>query len=244
MYDKKIKKVVYLVNIGNYEEELRKITYPLIHHYANKIGAEICYITEPKINYPSPRCEKLQIYELAQKNNADWNIYIDSDTLVHPDCFDFTAHMSKDTVAHNGKDMATHRWYYDRYFRRDGRHIGSCNWFAIASDWCIDLWRPLDDLTPEEALTRIFPTVGELNGCIGRKEILDDYILSRNIARYGLKYTTFIDICEKLNYKGGNPFLFHAYNVDSAEKLRLARQVLNTWGILSAAEEVPKCEAS
>ena len=75
--------------------------------------------------------------------------------------FDVTDYLHKNTICHNGRDMAGIRWKYDQYFRRDGRHVGSCNWFTVASDWCLDLWRPLDDLTLEEALANINITIGE-----------------------------------------------------------------------------------
>jgi len=235
MYNKEIKKVIYLLNIDNYAPECTAITYPLIYHYAKKIGAEICNITERKFPGTPPVYEKLQIYELAQKYNADWNIYIDSDTLIHPDFFDLTAHISKDTIAHNGKDMATHRWEYDRYFLRDGRHIGSCNWWAIASDWNIELWKPLDDITVDEAISRIYPTVGELNGVVETDHLIDDFTLSRNIAKYGLKHDTIIDICKRVGYEQ-NGFLWHAYNIPEKDKLAQMHSILAHWGVKSQSE--------
>ena len=231
MYDKKIKKMIFLLNIDNYSPEVTKITYPLIKRYAHKINADIYKITERKFPGWPPVYEKLQIYELAQKFNNDWNIYIDSDTLIHPDMFDITEQISKDTVVHNGQDMASHRWRYDRYFLRDGRNIGSCNWWAIASDWCVDLWKPLDDLTMEEAVARISPVVSELNGVTKADHLIDDFTLSRNIARFGLKHTTNIKICEKLGYKDGNPFLWHIYNVPDADKPQKMMECLQIWGV-------------
>jgi hypothetical protein len=82
--------------------------------------------------------------------------------------------------------MAGVRWSYDQYFRRDGRHIGSCNWFTVASDWCLDLWRPLDDLTLDEALANINITIGERNSRLcGTEHLIDDYTLSRNSRASG-----------------------------------------------------------
>lgn len=230
MYDKQPKRVVYLLNVDDYAPKVTEITYPLIKHYIDKIGAELCEIKERKFPEWPPVYEKLQIYELAQQNKADWNIYIDSDTLIHPDFFDITNHISKDTVCHNGKDMASHRWKFDRYFYRDGRKIGSCNWFTIASDWCIELWHPLDDITMEEAFSRIFPVLGELNGCTVREHLIDDFTLSRNIAKYGLKFKTFIEICKELGYEG-NHFLWHAYNIPEDVKVDRMKQVLKQWGV-------------
>ncbi len=54
----------------------------------------------------------------------------------------------------------------------------------MASNWCLDLWRPLDDLTFEEAVQNINITIGERNsGFCTADHLIDDYTLSRNIAR-------------------------------------------------------------
>lgn len=231
MWEKPIERIVYTLNVDNYAPEISEITMPLIKHYIHKIGAKHVHITERKFPGWPPVYEKLQIYELAQKFGADWNIYIDSDTLIHPDMVDVTNYISKDTVVHNGKDVADHRWRFDRFFYRDGRHIGSCNWWAIASDWCIELWKPLDDLTLEEAISRIYPVVGELNGVTEASHLIDDYTLSRNIAKYGLKHTTTIDIMKKAGYEQGNGWLWHAYNISNAEKVPKMLEVIQAWGL-------------
>lgn len=233
MYDKGAKKVIYTLNIDDYAPEVVEITRPLLLAYADKIGAEVVDITERKLTPGTvfePVYEKLQIYELAKKMNADWNIYIDSDALIHPDFFDVTHFLPRDTVCHNGTDFAPHRWHYDRFFKRDGRHIGSCNWFAVASDWCIELWHPLDDLTPEEAVANIHPTTGEINGGTTPGHLIDDYTLSRNIAKYGLKMQTIINICKKAGYEA-NTFLYHLYNIPNEQKAAGMRDVLKTWGV-------------
>jgi hypothetical protein len=179
--------------------------------YADKIGADFYEIN--KRVFPEelpPVYEKLQIYKLAQELDNDWNIYIDSDALVHPDMYDVTEFLPRDTVCHNGNDLASNRWSYDRYFRRDGRHISSCNWFTIASAWCIDLWKPIDDLTLKEALANIHPTVNELNTIITPSHLLDDYTLSRNIAKFGLKFTTVNKLNKDLGF-GDAGYFWHQY---------------------------------
>jgi hypothetical protein len=234
MYDKGAKKVIYTLNIDNYAPEVVEITRPLLLAYADKIGAAVVDITERKLtvnNIFEPVYEKMQIYELAQELEADWNIYIDSDALIHPDFFDPTLHLRKDTVCHNGSDFACHRWKYDRFFKRDGRHIGSCNWFTMASDLCIELWHPIDDMTPAEAVSNIYPTTGEVNGGTTPGHLIDDYTLSRNIAKYGLKFETMINICKRAGYKDGNTFLFHLYNVPIEYKAAEMKKVLKMWGV-------------
>jgi hypothetical protein len=110
--------------------------------------------------------------------------------------------------------MANVRWRYDDYFLRDGRNIGSCNWNTTASAWCVDLWRPIDDLTPEQALDNIYPTMDELNcgAIIRRDHLIDDYALSRNIARFGLKIQTLLALEQSLGFKEAG-FFWHAYTI-------------------------------
>jgi hypothetical protein len=250
-WQKHIQKTVYTLNVspdekGTYNPEICELTYPLIQAYADKIGARFEVITERKFPEFPAVYEKLQIFEKGKGGYAvdndgehvivppnDWNIFIDSDALVSPEFFDITQHLSKDTVCHNGKDMATVRWKYDQYFMRDGRHFGSCNWFTVGSDWCLDLWHPLEDLTLEQALKNIYITIAEHNsGQFKDNHLIDDYTLSRNIARYGLKTTTVTDICERIGWrgqdgKGFNPFLYHLYAISREEKVQRLLAVLS-----------------
>lgn len=233
MWEKGAKKTIFTLNIDNYAPEVVAITRPLLCHYAEKIGARIYDITERKLTNGTiyePVYEKLQIYELAQQFGSDWNIYIDSDALIHPDFFDPTLMLSKDTVCHNGTDFAPHRWRYDRFFHRHGGHTGSCNWFTIASDWCIELWHPIDDMSPEEAVSKIYPTTGEINGGTTPGHLIDDYTLSRNIAKYGFKVQTVINLCKQIGYEH-NTFLFHLYNVPLEYKAAEMKKVLKSWGV-------------
>jgi hypothetical protein len=222
-----MKKTLFTLNVDGYAPEITALTYPLFKKYAHKIGAEFQVITDRKFPSLPPVYEKLQIYDLGQ--NSDWNIYIDSDALVHPDLFDVTEFIGKDTVMHNGADLANNRWRYDKYFRRDGRHIGSCNWFTVASDWCIDLWHPLDDITYEQALLNIFPIQVELNSVITREHLIDDYILSRNIARFGLKFKTLLGLMKDLGDTGN--YLWHQYTMTVEDKIIQMRGILNEWGV-------------
>jgi hypothetical protein len=251
-----MKKVIWTINIGNYAPEVCALTYPLLKQYAYKIGADFNVIKQRRYPTWPVTYEKIQIFDLGRDN--DWNIYIDSDALIHPDFFDVTDHLHKDTVCHNGHDMAGNRWRYDNYFRRDGRHIGSCNWFTIGSDWCMDLWHPLD-IPLNEALANIFPIVAESSPIaherdedgnrkkddkgayiqtpkqvITREHLIDDYTLSRNIARYGLKFTNLFSIKEKIGDKG--EYFWHAYQIPVDCKITKMKEVLDNWGIVPKKE--------
>ena len=230
MWQKPKKKTIFLLNVGGYDRRITDMTYPLIYFYAEKIGASIHVIRERRFPDWPVVYEKLQIYELAQEMNNDWNIYIDSDALIHPETIDWTEHIPRDTVAHNGSDMAGIRWRYDRFFQRDGRNIGSCDWFTIASDLCVELWKPLDDITQEEALANILPTVSELAGIITKEHLIDDYVLSRNIAKYGLKFKTFSDVLSETRLVGSD-LLFHVYTLPTEEKIIELKKVLERWKI-------------
>lgn len=257
-WERPVNKRIYLLNIavdGNpdgYQPRIRHLTFPMIANYARKIGAAIVEIkTRQFPNFPITY-EKFQIHALAKREveatvvhagelpfgfnlervivpPAEWNIYIDVDALVSPEFFDITAMLPKDHVCHNGRDMANMRWRYDQYFKRDGRHWGSCNWFTVGSEWMLDAWRPLDDITAEQAMGNINITIQEHNsGECKTEHLIDDYTLSRNIARFGLKATTVVDICSALGFKepggrGYNPFLWHIYT--EPEEVKLSRML-------------------
>lgn len=223
------KKTVFTLCVDGYTSEITQITYPLLKYWANKIGAEFYVIKERKFPEWPVTYEKMQIFDLGREMNNDWNIYIDSDAIIHPETLDWTVYLHKDTVAHNGHDMANIRWRYDKYFLRDGRHVGSCNWFTIASDWCLDLWRPLE-MTPKEAIANIFPTINEFNTVITPDHLIDDYTLSRNIAKYGLKFTNLKTIQTNLGMDGAN-FHWHIYTVPIDKKIREMRNLLDVWEI-------------
>ena len=196
--------------------------------YAKRIGAEFFLITERKYPEWPILFERLQIYELAERRDDDWSIHIDSDTLVHPECIDFTEHLPRDMVAHNGSDFANIRFDYDRFFRRDGRNIGSCHWLGIASSWCRELWKPPDDLTPEIAIAAIHPTVIEAAAGIMPEHLIDDYLISRNIARFGLKFTTLIQLLDGLGI-GNSNFFWHEYVISEVEKVEHLAQRIKDW---------------
>lgn len=257
-----IRKTLYVLNINNYAPELTAITYPLLKHYAKKIGATFHAITERKFPGWPIVYEKLQIKELATARGDDWSIYFDSDALVHPESPDWSDYIPQHTVAHNGIDFAPVRWRYDDYFRRDGRNIGSCNWCTWAPHSCLDLWTPLD-IPFSEARENIYPTVLEIvpvkkeakqcekckftftqpqpvkdeNGdavlnpqVVDRDHLIDDYTLSRNIARYGLKCVALIDIEKKIGLEGSN-FLWHDYEHDIATKVEDMRKTVKDWRV-------------
>ena len=238
------KKTIFTLNVDGYAPEITALTYPLIEAYAKKIGADFHIINEQKFPEWPVTYEKLQIYQLAQEMGNEWNIYIDSDALIHPDTQDLTLLLPRDTIAHFGNDHAPTRWRSDRFFQRDGRNFGSGNWLTVASNLCIDLWKPLDDLTPEEAIANIHPTVFERrSGVVNRAHLIDDYVLSRNIAKFGLKATTFREIFTEMGHvevkdaqgrvtqNAGGHFFYHHYLFPTDQKVVEMKKVIRQWGI-------------
>lgn len=223
------KKVIYTLNI-DYTNKITDLTYPLLKRFANKIGADFYIIDQRRFPEWPVTYEKLQIYELAKEQNREWIYYIDSDAVVHPEFFDITELIQKDTVIHTGADFAPIRWKMDDYFRRNRRYIGSCNWFTVASNWCLDLWRPVDDLTLEQALENIYPTVYETSTVITKEHLIDDYILSRNIARYGLYFTSVAEILKKTDPNGN--YLWHEYTITVDEKVQRLKEMLQKWNLI------------
>ncbi|HNV61415.1 MAG TPA: hypothetical protein PKN54_00565 [Candidatus Cloacimonas acidaminovorans] len=230
-----MKKTIFTLNIDNYAPEICDITYPLIKRYARKIGADFHIIKERKFDKSLPPViEKFQVYELS--NGNDWSIYLDSDTLVHPETVDWTNFLNKDTVLFNGVDMGAVRWKYNELFLRDGRNIGACTWNVTWSDWCRDLWTfPEDPMKDIEE--NIFPTVFEKNTVVKDSHLIDDYTLSKNIARFGLKVDTIdqnIMTGDGLKIKVKLPqanFYWHQYTITIEEKVKQMKQVVEQWKV-------------
>jgi hypothetical protein len=227
-----MKKILYTLNVPTeegkqYEPEIVAMTLPLMKNYAKKIGAEFVEIKDRKFpDYPIPY-EKFQIYDLAKKSGADWNIFADCDALCHKDYWDPTVLLPMDTTASYGTDFTPMRFKPDAYFLRDGRYIGKGNWLGIFSKNCLDYYHPLDDITKEEAVANITPTAQEqANGCTAT-HLLDDYTVSRNISRYGLKHVLLPEL--EAARKAGAGYLYHMYAMTSAKKLLLLRKTLLSW---------------
>lgn len=228
-----MRKTLWTLNVGNYAPELCELTYPLLLAYARKIGADFQIINERRFPEMPVTYEKLQIFYLGRGN--DWNVYIDSDAVIFPDMFDITERLTKDTVAHYNRDHCSNRFKMNDFFRRDGRHIGSANWFTVASDWCLDLWHPLSSVASQnilanypETLREIRPIVVERQAGITPEHLIDDYTLSLNIARYGLKFTTVAEIMRQSNDQG--IYAWHTHRMPVKKKLEQVRAGLGPGG--------------
>jgi len=215
-----MKKLLVTLDI-NYNKNITGITYPYMRSYANKIDADFKIITERKFEDQPVNIEKFQLYELSK--DYDWTIFIDADALIHPNCPDVTEVYEKDTVIFNSYDLYPLRFKQNNYTRRDKRNIGASTWFNVFSDWTRHLWKPYTN--PTEYVNEIFPINKETNFGYSSHHILDDYLVSRNIAKYGLKVKTLIHDAYSSYPKDGHPlFLFHQYCINEKEKFKYLKE--------------------
>jgi len=202
------------------------MTLPFLSRFAHKIGAEFNIIDRPVFNEASVTYEKFQLYERSK--GYDWTYFIDADALVHPECPDWTDMLDKCTVCFGNRDMSLNRFRGNGYVRRSKILHGACTWLTVFSDWCRDLWHPMQETTFAECVENIFPAVHELaSGECRREHLIDDYIVTQNIARYGLKATTTGDLCALV----GKPplYYFHLYACSTQHKAEEIRKMMTLW---------------
>ena len=226
-----MKKVLWTLNINNYEPDICELTYPYLKKYADKIGADFKIITERKFPNMNVTYEKLQVYELGKDN--DYNIFIDSDALIHPDFWDITEVMPKNYCFHVNQDFASIRWKFDKYFRRDGRHIGACNWFVVSTKKTHKLWQPLE-LSKEEIEASINLTNFEKKTIeLEPGHLSDDYALSRNIAKYKLNHMVYNEILVKypLHLSVNGEWWYHDYSSKSSKKIETIQNKIKEWNL-------------
>ncbi len=222
-----MRKLIHVVNINNFFPELFALTYPTIRSYAERNGYMINMITERKFpDYPI-NYEKMQVYEDGK--DAEVNILCDADMLIHPEFPEVTKFLKRDSIAFNDNYNISWKYHVDRirYFMRDGRDVGIATNFVVSSDWTHDVWEPLslsqkdiEDLAKKENT--------DTGGADGRGwgHYADEFALSYNMAKYGLKYTgvTWEDWMR--------PWLVHTGTGDKNEALQIARQTLEKWSRL------------
>jgi len=171
------KKAIYVVRVNNYFPELCELTIPRIKAYAHRIGADYIEITEQKYAEWSPLYEKMQIHELGK--NYEWNILIDADYIIHPQAPDFTLGLDPSYVGVMYAFPADVMFKHGMYFKRDGRNLGLSGQFMITSQLTHDLWIPFEF------------GVEEAKDWMNNRSYInfDELCMSRNLARYGLKFT-------------------------------------------------------
>ena len=223
-----MRKLIHVVNINDFFPELFALTYPTIRSYAERNGYMINMITERKFpDYPI-NYEKMQVYEDGK--DAEVNILCDADMLIHPQFPDVTEFLKRDSIAFNDNYNISWKYHVDRirYFMRDGRDVGIATNFVVSSDWTHDVWKPLSLSQKDiEDLAKKENTESENDPSQrGWGHYADEFALSYNMAKYGLKYTgvTWEDWMR--------PWLIHTGTGDKNEALQIARQTLEKWSRL------------
>jgi hypothetical protein len=168
---------IHLLNIGNFFPELTELTLPTIERFAKRIKSDINIITERKISPDNVLAEKLQVYEDGKE--YDYNIFLDLDVLIHPLCYNpFNRIIPENNVAFKDAHDANKVFKMDEDFERDGRNVGVSSCCVFSTRETHHFWKPLnlsiDDIE---------------NNIIQDRKNVDEYTLSKNLAKYSLSYT-------------------------------------------------------
>lgn len=171
-----MKKAIWVVAVDNYQPDVCKLTLPTIEGYAKRIGATFNVITKRRWpDAPAPY-EKLQVHELGEGN--DWNIIIDADMFVFESMGDPTGVVPDSMIASWMCYDASDLFPMDVYFYRDRRKMGVSTNFLFVPKACHDALIPFPD-----------SELKERTASIKRSFIVDEYCISRNVAKYGLKHS-------------------------------------------------------
>jgi hypothetical protein len=167
---------IHIVNIDDYFPELFKLTFQTVEMYAKRISADINIISERTHPNLPVMIEKLQVHKYGE--NYDWNLLMDADILVHPNTYNPFINFDPRMVGNKDEYPASNQLRLDKYFIRDGRNLGLSGCLLASSRLTHDLWEFPQDLTEEDILNNIHAP----------RKCVDEYVVSRNLAKYGLKY--------------------------------------------------------
>lgn len=207
-----MKKIIHVVWINEYFGELWELTKPTIEQYAYRIGAELNIITQRKFHNWHINYEKVQVY--YDGLHADANFLIDMDVLIHPQFPDFTSIVPQHHIGFNDNyHISTKCNVADNiYFQRDGRDVGIASNAVVSYRSTHDVWTPLN-ITPQQGKEITFVREGDI----------DEYTLSHNMAKFGLKYTG-------ITWEDWQRYYFvHIGTDDRNRALNDAYNILNKW---------------
>ena len=206
-------KTIHCCYINDYFPELWALTYPSIEAYAKRIGAELNIITERKFPEWHINYEKFQVYQDGKDSDA--NFLIDCDVLIHEKFPDFSTGITfPHHIAFNDNYNASDKFdIVDNIcFQRDQRNVGIASNAVISFKSTHCVWEPLN-ITPEQgqAITTVRP--GDI----------DEYALSYNMAKYGLKYTGITPESWQRYY------FVHIGCGNKSDAVKMATSVLTEW---------------
>ena len=230
-----MRKALVTLRVGDYLPDLWRLLKPFFETYARKCGAEFIVLTERKLTKDGDgkplNYEKFQLHELSA--HYDVTHFVDADAFIHCDCPDWfeQAGGDKGLVLFHGLDNRLNRFAPSIYSRRSGSRVGACTWNVLCSDLTgPDLWQPPADFAAACANIQTQWCETKAGHCT-REHLIDDYQLSENVARYGLKTKTIIDLVKEMGHFGSATYFVHIYNCDPYEKLKAIRRELDVMGI-------------
>lgn len=209
-----MKKAIVTTTVNNYQPELCQYTIPNLKRYADIIGADFFQTSDRIFPELHPAYEKLQVHEIAK--HYDKTILIDADIMLHPRIPDLTESygineiglwMQYDIMS---PDFSLWDLNINRHFIKDGRNLGVVGALVGCSKYTYDIFEPIP---VEEAL--------EIQSKIYRPAIIDEYVMSHNMAKYSYRYTSI-----------WNSFgIFHAEMTtkNPSDILSKAKQVSEEW---------------
>ena len=210
-----MKKAVVTTKVDNYQPELCKLTIPNLKKYADSIGADFIQIDKRKFEYHAAY-EKLQVYEISEY--YDKTILVDADIILHPRMHDITNKIEMDQVGIwmsypiMSPDLNLWDTTVDPDFLRHGKNFGVVGALICCTKWTRDIFKPL------ESHINVISTQNSLY----RPAIIDEYVMSKNLARYNLKYTS-IDILPNM--------IYHAEmtTINGNERLEALKNLIEEW---------------
>lgn len=209
-----MKKCVHVININDYFPELFELTIETIKHFATKIDADLNIITTRKWPDWPLLTEKLQVYDYGK--GYDWNILIDADILINPNAYDPFIDFDPSIVGCKDEYPANKQLKMDEVFLRDGRNIGLSGCLIATSKETHNLWK-----FPDMDKKTIF------NNIIQDRKVVDEYVISRNLAKYGYGYRELYPI----NYYN---YFYHLGMYEKNEQMMLirAREWMRTYWLV------------
>lgn len=216
-----MKKALHILNINDFFPELFALCFPTVEAYAKKHGYDLNIITKRKfLDYPI-NYEKIQVYEDGK--GYDLNLLVDADILIHPHLPDVCNIVPPHHVGFNYNYNISTKWksYLFDYFLRDGRDIGISTNFVVSYKSTHDVWEPLPYTAKEIEDFAVTDNVIR-----GWGHYADEFCLSYNLAKYGMKYSgiTWEDWMK--------PYIIHTETEDKEKALNIARQTRQLWSRL------------
>lgn len=196
-----MRKLLITTRVNNYFPELCSLTMPNLQAYADRVGADFIEITDRFLHREindyiynpfiedsrldiHPACEKLQAYNYSK--DYDKTILIDADIVLHPLCPDLFEQINEHGVyfrmRYNIMDLPNWEiwdWRGNEYFERDGRNCGIVGSLVGWTKYTRDIVEPWPYFRGYDLKRK--------QDTIFRPAIIDEYVMSENMAKYGLK---------------------------------------------------------